>query len=287
MKTVALALFFACVVGSSLAQDCSAKVKDFHECLKKGHQHDKEGMKTKFADMKTKIDACYTENGCTAPVKGKGKGGASSSGGSSGGASGGSSGGASGGVSGEKDGAGRECRKALKAATKKSFQDCLQKAGVTVPQKDGDDHHEKHFGGHHKGMNHKGENKGLEGCAKKEQVRACKKALFEKSKPSDAEMKAKFDAGCKARDTCLAALGADCQAQIQKFKKASCECRQQQFQQLATLRTSVKECQSVPQKAPRQGKGGKKAQHNCNEEKKDYCKLGFDALKAKFGGSHH
>jgi len=277
MKTIAIALFLACVVGASLAQDCSAKIKAFHDCVSKGHQQDKDEMKTKLADFKTKADACYTANGCTPPAKGDGKGkdGASSSGS----------------ASGKQQGGNSECGKAMKTVLKKNFEDCLQKAGVTAPENDhGDDHQEKHFGGHHEGANHKDDNKALDGCAKKQEVRDCKRALFTKNRPSDAEMKAKFDAGCKARDTCLAALGADCQAQIEKFKKAACECRQQQFQQLAQVRAGVKECQNVAQKTPQRAQGkGAKTPKTCGAEKKDYCKLGFDALKADMtakSGSH-
>jgi len=207
MKTIALAVFIACVVGSSLAQDCSSKFQDFHKCLADSHKKEQDGGKAKFEAMKAKIDACYTDNGCTPPAKpqkgegkGKGKGGSSAA-----------SGGASGGVSGERKGnntEGRECRKALGEAKKKQFQDCVKQAvpSFTFPQKDGE-HKEHHFGGEHKGgFNHKGENKQLDGCAKKEAVRDCKRALFNSSRPTEDAKKARFQSNCNSKQTCLTAL---------------------------------------------------------------------------------
>jgi len=278
MKTIVFAFLAACFIGSSLAQDCSAKFKDFHKCWADSHKEAQSDGKAKFEAMKTKIDACYTDNGCTPPAKSEK-----------------SKGGSSGAASGERhhnNTAGGECRKALMVAMKSQFEDCIKKAipGFTLPQKD-EQHDKPHFGGH-KGFNHKDENKNLDTCAKKQAVRDCKRALFNSSRPSEDEMKAHFQAGCDAKQTCLAALGADCQAQLEKFKQAACQCRQQERQQVDQLRSSVKACEGVQDK---QGKHqGQKDQKEQSCDVKDYCKLGYSAFvqdhqKGREGknGVHH
>jgi len=236
MNTLAIILFIGCVFGSTLAQDCNAKIKDFHTCVENGQKKDEADGKAKFEALKVKIDACYTDNGCTAPAKqDHAKGGASSAGAS---------------------GQGSECRKAVGAAMKKNFEECIQKSvpGFTFPQKDGGEHHE---GGHHRGgFNAKDDNKALAGCAKAQAVRDCKKALFTSNRPSQDEMKAKFQANCAAKDICLNALGADCQAQMQKVKKAMCECGQQQKGQMEQIRGSIAACANEQKQPSRNGGGG-------------------------------
>jgi len=158
---------------------------------------------------------------------------------------------------------------------KSNIEACIKKSIPDFTPHQKDDHHE---GGHkwgHKGGDHKHENKALEGCAKKEAVRDCKRALFDSLKPTDAEKKARFQANCDAKKTCLTALGADCQAQKEKFKKAACECGQQQHQQADQLRSSISACNGVEDK--KKGKHEGKAK-SCDEEHKDYCSLGFDAF---------
>jgi len=260
MKTIILAFFAACVIGSTLAQDCSAKFKDFHQCLENNHKKAEADGKAKFEAMKPKIAACYTDNGCTAPAKPqKGKGGSS------------------GAASGERrNSTAGDCRKALGEAMKANFEDCIKKAvpGFSFPQKDAQQD-KPHFGGH-KGFNHKDDNKALDGCAKKQAVRDCIRGLFNSSKPSEDEKKAHFKAACDAKQTCLTALGADCQAQMEKFKQAACQCRQQQRQQVDQIRSSVKACASVQEKNGKQNQGKDQKQQSCEE--KDYCKLGYDAF---------
>lgn len=286
MKTTAVVLFVACIVGTSLAQDCSAKIKDFHKCLEDSNKKAREDGKAKFEALKGKIDACYTDNGCTPPVKAeKGKGGSS---------------GSSGSASGEKQSSGerqgnntqaRECKKAVREALKKQLEECVKKtdSSFTLPEKDGS--HEKH--GPHGGFGHnrKGDNKNLEGCAKKEQVRDCKRALFNSSKPTEDEKRARFQARCDAKQSCQNALGADCQAQLEKRKQAICQCRQEEKQQVEQVRSGIQACNGLPQKQHKRGQGQK--QQSC--DKKDYCKLGFDAFEqevkshfgGKSGGHHH
>jgi len=261
MKTIAIALFVACLVGSSLAQDCSAKFKDFHKCLEDSHKKNEGDFKAKFEALKPKLDACYTDNGCTPPAKPEKK----EKGGSSSGA--------------KNDTAGGECRKAFHEAMKSNFEACIKKSipDFTPMQKDGQHEKDGHHGGHkggHKGWNHKDENKALDGCAKKEAVRDCKRALFNSSKPTDSEKKAGFQARCDAKQSCLTALGADCQAKMEKFKKAACECGQQQHQQADQIRSSVSACNGVEDK--KKGKKHDDKQKSCDE--KDYCKLGYDAF---------
>jgi hypothetical protein len=281
MKTIVISLFVACVIGSSMAQDCSAKIEEFHTCQQAGHKKDQADGKAKFEAIKAKIDACYTDNGCTAPVKGqKGKGGSS---------------GSSAGASGEKrhgnHTGGSECGKALRDAMKQSFETCVKQAGVTLPQKDGQKDGGHHEGGHRKGgFNHKDDNKALTGCAKAQAVRDCKRALMNSTRPSQDEMKARFQAGCAAKQTCLTALGADCQTQMEKNKKAICLCRQQQHQQADQIRSSVAACKDVQSKKPENGKGKDSKVRSCDDERKDYCKLGFDVMVQDFkgkNGAHH
>jgi len=260
MQTVAIALLVACVVGSSLAQDCSTKIKDFHKCVEDSHKTGEADRKAKFEALKPKLDACYTTNGCTPPVKGqKGKVDAS-------------------GASGEQKGnntAGRECRKALQTALKGKFEDCVKQAipDFTFPPKDAQ--HDKGHGGEHRGFDHKEDNKALEGCTNKQAVRDCKRALFNGSQPTDAEKRAHFKTNCDAKQVCLTALGADCQAQVDKFKQAACQCRQQQRQQAEQLRASTPACTGVPEKKDNRAN---QKQQTCDN--KDYCKLGYDAFVA-------
>jgi len=242
------------------------------------HKKDQEDGKAKFDALKLKIDACYTDNGCTAPAKPQ-KGG-----------KGGSSGAAS---SGEKRGnhtENGECRKAMGAAMKENLEKCVKQTVPTFafPPKDASADHEKHFGGHHKGgFNHKDDNKALSGCAKAQAVRDCKRALINGTRPSQDERKTRFQAGCAAKQTCLTALGADCQTQMEKVKKAMCQCRQQQHQQADQIRGTIAACKDVQAKKPENGKGKGKPDgskvRSCDDEK-DYCKLGFDAMVADFKG---
>jgi len=279
MNPITIALFMACVIGSSLALDCSAKMKDFHTCVASSHKKNEDDGKAKFEAIKVKIDACYTDNGCTSPAKPQ-------------------KGGSSGASSGEKkhgnNTEGRECWKALGQAMKQDMETCVTKAvpDFTFPQKDGQKEggeHGKHFGGHKGGFNHKDDNKVLVGCAKAQAVRDCKRALFNSSKPSSDEMKVRFQAGCDAKKTCLTALGVDCQTQMEQVKKAMCTCRQAQHGQAETLRASVPACKDIQAKPHKEGSGSGKGPakaKSCDDEK-DYCKLGFDVLaadlKAKMG----
>jgi len=323
MKLVLIALVVSCYVAMSIAGECGAKIKEFHKCVGEAEKKQREAGKAKWEALKPKFDACYTDNGCTPPArgnhthgKGHGKGGASSGSGEKGGASSGSGekggasrtsgekGGASssGGASGQKGDASSasserrynntECRKALFVELKKSFKECLSKQGVNVSEHG---HHNAsghiqgkwRFGGHRR-FNHKKQNKALEGCAKKEQVRACKRALFNSSKPSDEERKAQFEERCKAKQGCKAALGDECLAQLQKFKKAACECRKEERGQFEKIRGSVKACEGVQQKKHGEHKGKGRGDESC--EHKDYCKLGYDAfkqdLKARWAGKN-
>jgi len=298
--TVIVALFVACIAGSALAQDCMAKFKDFHQCLEASHKKAEEEGKAKWEALKPKIDACYTDNGCTPPAKAeKGKGGKSNStegGKSKGGKSSGEKHGNStskGKSSEEKPGnktQAKECKKAVREALKNDFVTCVQKtvptfmANHTEPKKEGKGEREGKRGkeGHWGGWDHKKENKALEGCDKKEQVRDCKHALFNSSKPTQDERKARFQARCDAKQTCLTALGADCQAQLDKLKQATCQCRQDEKKQFAQVRAGVPACAGVPEKKPKEG--GEKEEKPC--EQKDFCKFGFDAFeqeeKARF-----
>jgi hypothetical protein len=274
MKTVAIALFIACVVGSSLGLDCSTKFKDFHTCVASSHKKAQEANKAKFEALKAKLDACYTDNGCTPPARPQ-----KVKGGSSGASSGESS--ASTSASGERRGnhtEGRECRKAVREALKGKFEQCIKQSipDFTFPPKDAQ-HDKPHFGGQ-KGFNHKDENKNLDGCAKKQAVRDCKRALLNSSRPTEDEKRAHFKANCDAKQACQASLGAECQAQLEKFKKAACECRQQQHQQIDQIRSGVKACENVPERKGKRPQNEQK-QKSC-EDHKDYCKLGYDAFVA-------
>jgi len=247
-------LFATCVFGSALALDCSAKTQAFHTCLEAGQKKNQDAEKAKFEALKVKIDACYTDNGCTPPAKPqKGKGGEEK----------------------RNSTAGNECRKALGQAEKQQFEACVQKAvpGFTFPPKDATN--EKREGGDHKRFNPKDDKKSLDSCAKKQQVRDCKRALFNSTRPSQDEIKAQFQARCDVKQNCLVALGADCQAQLESFKKAACQCRQQQRAQADQVRSGIAACSGVQEKKPKAGKENVK-ERSCDE--KDYCKLGFDAF---------
>jgi len=263
MKVAVIALIAICVVGSTLGEDCPAKFQAFRKCLKDSHQKTKQDFKAKWESLKTQLDACYTSNGCTAPVRGQ-----------KGGSSGASSGESSTSSSGEHNAAGRECWKAVHQAKKAKVEECIKKAmpGFSFPPKDGE-HDKPHFG-HHR-VNHKDENKNLQGCAKAQAVRDCKRALFEKNKPTEEQKKAIFKAHCDSKQACQASLGAECQAQMEKVKKAACQCHQETFQQLAQIRSSVPACKDVQDKPRPQG--GKRQQHSCDDHK-DYCKLGYEAF---------
>jgi len=283
MKIIIIAFLAVYLAESSFGQDCSAKIKDFHKCLADSHKQGEATGKAKWEALKPKFEACFTDNGCTVPAKPQ-KGQGSSSGGNSSSASG------------EKDSAGGECKKALREAFKGQFETCIQKAipGFTFPppqpQSDGEHDKPHHFRGH-KGFNHKDENKKLDGCANKQAVRNCTRALFESNRPSEDEMKAQFQAQFKAGCDCVTALGSDCQAKMEQFKKAACECRQQQRQQFQQIRSGIAACNG-PQANESKGKHGQGKEHKqetCGDEK-DYCKAGFDVLvqdmKAKFGGKN-
>jgi len=258
MNSVALALFVACVIGSTLALDCSAKFKTFHQCLGDSHKKAEAGEKAKFEALKTKIDACYTDNGCTAPAKPQKDKAAFNK-------------------TGEHHGnstQGWECRRAVGAAMKTNFETCIKKAvpDFTFPQKPAEQGkgHEgrKHFG-------HKEDDKEFASCAKKDAVRQCIRAIFNSSAPTEDEKRANFKAACDAKQNCLTALGADCQTQMENFEKAACECRQQQRQQEVQVRASIPACQGVQEK---KGKGPQKEHKQETCDKKDYCKLGYDAF---------
>jgi len=261
MKSVLIALFLAGVVCSSLAQDCSSKFKDFHKCLEAGHKKAEADEKAKFAALKPQLDACYTSNGCTPPTKGQ-------------------------------KGAGRnatahrrgnntaeiQCRKALEQALKGKFEACIKQAipTFTFPPKGGKGNASR--GGEERGREHKREDEGLEGCANKQAVIACKRALLNSTRPTDAQKRAQFTANCATKQTCLTALGADCQAQMEKFKTASCQCRQQERQQEAQTRPTITACNGVQENKGNHTRGPQK-QETCGAEK-DYCKLGYDAFVA-------
>jgi len=261
MKTVAIALFVTCVVGSSWALDCSAKLQDFHKCVEANHKKAQDDRKAKFEALKPKFAACYTDNGCTAPSKdqqGNGVG--------------------SGGGKGEHRGnntAERACGKALRDALKGKFEECVKKTvpDFTFPAKDGQ--HDKRGGWDNKGFDHKGDNKALEGCANKQAVRDCKRALLSSLRPTEDQKRANFKANCDAKQTCSTALGAECQAQLEKVKTATCQCRQQQRGQADQVRGTIQACQGLPEK---QGKHPDGKQQTCDN--KDYCKLGYDAFVA-------
>lgn len=264
MKAIVVALFFACVFGSSLAQDCSAKAVEFHKCIEASKKTAEDAEKAKWEALKPKFDACFTDNGCTPPA---GKMGGNSS-------------------SGEKKGNNTEakaCKKAVKEALKTQFDACIQKAGlnITLPKMD----EKKKKDG--KGKGKKDHEKALEGCAKKDEVIACKRALKNSTKPTDDEKKARFQAKCDAKTKCLADLGADCQAQLEKFKMAACQCKQEIGAQKATVRSSTPACSGVPEKKSGEKKSGEKKSGEAKsgekktcEAKKDYCKLGYDAKEA-------
>lgn len=61
MAGIAFLILAACAVTSSTAQDCSAKLEDFHKCLADSHNKIQDGKKAKWEAMKPKIEACYTE----------------------------------------------------------------------------------------------------------------------------------------------------------------------------------------------------------------------------------
>jgi len=249
-----------CVIGTSLAQqqDCSAKIQTFHQCLKDSHKQQAEANKAKFQTFKTDLENCYKNNGCQPPQPGQS------------------------GSNGQRNNTqGGQCFKAVREAMKQQVQKCVQQAnpGVTLPEED-ESHHKAGF---HHGPNHKGDNKALDSCANKQAVRDCTRALFNKTKPSDADKKAKFQANCDARQKCLDQLGPDCQAQLEKIKQSACQCRQQQ--NLDQIRSGIPACAGVSEgKRPGAQQGQK--QHSC-EAKKDYCKLGYDAFVQDHQGQHH
>jgi hypothetical protein len=261
MNSILVGLLVACAIGTSLAaDDCTAKFEEFHKCVKGAHEKPAQDMKAKFAELKPKIEKCYTDNGCTAPAppqKGKGA--------------------SSGESSGEKTGPGAQCFKDLKAAKKAKFEACLKDKGVTLPAHKAGEH--KPEGGEHHGFRgHKDENKALEGCANKQKVRDCKKALFAGSQPTDAQKKQAFDASCAAKKTCKAALGAACEKQLETFKAAASACHDQLESQKDSIRSGVASCAGVTPK-PKRG-GGASGEKKKGGDKKDYCALGYDAFVA-------
>jgi len=248
MKAI-IAVLIVCVVRGSLGQDCSQKIQDMKKCFEDSHKQGGDDMKAKFEALKPKIDACYTDNDCTAPVKTPGKE--------------------------SENPQAKECMEGVHAAMKKNVEDCVKKdfPAFTFPAKDG----EHEMGGHHR-FSHKDENKNLDGCANKEKVRDCKKAIFAANKPSDDEKKAKFQARCDAKQKCLSSLGDDCQSQMEKMKSTFCKCGQQLKTQRDQLRQGVPACANVPARAHKEGGDAGKEGHSCDETPKDYCKLGYDAF---------
>jgi len=246
MKMIIAVLAF-CLVGLSLADDdCSQKMIDFKKCLGDSHKQEGEDWKAKFEALKPKIEACYTDNGCTPPAPS---------------------------TSGNDDSQAKACMEGMHTTMKKNMEDCVKKDFPNFAFPANDEGHE--HGGHHK-FNHKDENKNLDGCEKKQQVRDCKKALFASNKPTDDEKKAKFQAHCDTKQKCLTAVG-DCQSQMEKMKSTFCACGQQLKTQRDQVRQSVTACANVPERVHKQG-GDSSKEHSCDETPKDYCKLGYDAF---------
>jgi len=225
--------------------------------LETNQQKHKAEEKAKFEDLKAKLDACFKDNGCTPPVKSPEinhrKGNAT-----------------------EKNGPNVQCRKALRESLKTNFESCVQKAvpGFVFPQKDGGKQ-EKHI--EHHGFNFRDEKKALESCAKKQQVRDCKQALINGTRPTEDQKRARFQSNCQQRQSCLAALSTDCQSQLKQVKQATCQCHQQQQSQIDGIRSGIAACQGVQEKG-KQDNNREKKETTC--EQKDYCALGYEAFVA-------
>jgi len=253
MNPATIALFVACVIGSSLALDCTTQIQTFHTCLETSHKTNEENEKTKFEAIKTQFEACYTSNGCTAPTKPQ--------------------------ETEQRNHTESACGKALGEAIKQNIEACVQQAvpGFVFPptqagQEKGHRHHR---------FNHKEDNKALSGCAQAQAVRDCKRALINSTTlPSQADMKTQFQAACDAKQTCLTALGTDCQNQMEAVKKAMCTCRQQQREQASQIRSALPACKDGPSPPEHENENNKKVE-SCGDEK-NYCQLGFDAMVAEF-----
>lgn len=256
MNTIVIALFVALSIGSSLAQDCSAKINAFHSCVESSRQQGEQGRKGKFDALKPQLDACFTSNGCTPPTKGANP------------------------TRGQRQGnnaQGGECRKALQQALKQKVDACIRQSvpSFVSPPVDKEEHHDKQD---HERFDHK-DDKELGACANKQAVRTCQRALLNSTRPSESEKRAQFQARCESKQRCEVSLGAACKAQLEQIKVAACSCRQQQHQQAEQIRVSIPACQSAQnQQGAHPARPQQQKQETCDN--KNYCALGYDAFVA-------
>jgi len=236
-----LTFFVAFTFGASLAQDCSGKIQTFHKCLADYHDKDDGAARTKSQTLELKLNACYTIHGCTPPTKSHN----------------------------DRDVEERVCLKSFNEERTKKYEECMKKTDPSVrictEQAAGEEHCDYCLDSEEE------QTKELEkGCAKKEQVHACLHAEYNNSQPSDNEMRTLFQDRCKNIESCWEALGAECQAHLDK---AVCVCYQQLHQQADQIRSGIQACN----KKQRTGTVVETHQVNCDtESKKNYCKLGYD-----------
>jgi len=240
------------------SQDCGQKFASFKTCVKNQIETADKQPNPQVATLKTGVDNCYKTAKCT------------------------STGDDDDDDDDDADQAQRqkrqECRRAYRAEAQKQIEACVKASfpQFSIPQRP-----------QSKGLPKEGRHlapKRLDDACKnggdKNQAQQCLKNLFTANKPSDADLKQKFDAVCAKVNDCKKEL-TGCEAKIDEVKTKICQCAKDTHAKAATIRQGITQCAGLPDTAGQ--KGGNIGDKNCQEIQSDPCEQGFDAFKQKRG----
>jgi len=275
MKTVVILLaLVACYVSSSLAANCNGKFQQYRKCLQKARpqqsQQDRQAQQAKLQGLKAQVDACFTNNNCKPPQQAQNQGSGNSN-----------------------NQVNAQCKKDITALYRQKLTTCLKENGVSYPQDNANDNQ----GGKGQGGGKAGKRPGgagdhdggaesfkynpqatqaaLNNCPQKAAVQTCMQAAVKanfggQNGGGAADRKAQLQAFCTAKAQCDNQLGAECKAEMDKERKAACQCLQQQDPQ--QLIAQVPSCQALAQSAAAGGNvsgGGKERRQpkkiNCDQ----------------------
>jgi len=238
-------------------QDCGQKFANFKTCVKGAIETSDQQPDPKLSGLKTGVDKCYKDAHCTAVPDDSSE-------------------------EDEKEQARQnqtDCRKQYRAEALKQIEACIKKSypQFSLPQKPqtpGRPNEGRHL--HPKRLDDSCKNGGDKTAAQ-----ACLKTLFVSNKPSEADLKQKFDAACAKVNDCKKQL-TGCETQIADVKAKLCQCAKDVHAKAATIRQGIKSCDGLPQNAhQRPGQAASKGPSDCEEVETDRCEKGFDAFKQK------